>query len=460
MNRVAPLLVAALLAGTTAGTAPAAAQAPGPAAPPARKPAAPAAATPKPAPKPVTVPAWAGVAEAERMAVQSDLIWTGDYNGVIGPEFGERAFAAVKAFQKRYGFKETGTLDPAERSRLAAAAQAAQAHVGWTMRDDRASGVRLGLPAGLAPQASPAAGGNGTHWQSGKGEVQVDTFRIVGPDVSLSRAFEQQKKEPKTRKPDYAVMKGDFFVVSGFQGLKKFYVRAHGRGTEVRGMALFYDQSLEGTLDPVAVAMSSAFVPFPESTAGVPAPRRRVEYASAVVVSPTGDLVTEARALEQCRSVQVAGRGYAELRATADGLALLRLYGAQNLAALPLAPAGTVGAVGTPAADVTLVGVADPDRQDGAGVVSTLTARTGPGGALATAPPPGFGGAAAIDAGGRLAGVVRVAPTQVAGPGAGGAGLIPADAVRRLLAQDGVTPATSPAGDPKVAVVRVICVRE
>lgn len=454
MNRVAPLLVAAVLAGTTAGVVPAAAQAPGPAAPPARKPAAPAAAAPKPPPKPVTVPAWAGVPEAERMAVQADLIWTGDYNGVIGPEFGERAFAAVKAFQKRYGYKETGTLEPAERSRLAGAAQAAQAHVGWTMRDDRPSGVRLGLPAGLAPQASPAAGGNGTHWQSGKGEVQVDTFRISGPDVSLSRAFEQQKKEPKTRKPDYAVMKGDFFVVSGFQGLKKFYVRAHGRGTEVRGMALFYDQSLEGTLDAVAVAMSSAFVPFPESTAGVPVPRRRVEYASAVVVSPTGDLVTEARALEQCRSVQVAGRGYAEVRATGDGLALLRLYGAQNLAALPLAPAGA------PATDVTLVGIADPDRQDGAGSVSTVAVRTGPGGAVAATPPPGFGGAAAVDAGGRLAGVVRVAPTQVAGPGAGSAGLIPADAVRRLLAADGVTPATAPAGDPKAAVVRVICVRE
>ncbi|RAI36069.1 hypothetical protein CH338_18210, partial [Rhodoplanes elegans] len=413
----------------------------------------------KPPPKPVTVPAWAGVAEAERIAVQSDLIWTGDYNGVIGPEFGERAFTAVKAFQKRYGYKETGMLEPAERSRLAAAAQAAQAHVGWTMRDDRASGVRLGLPAGLAPKASPAAGGNGTHWQSGKGEVQVDTFRISGPDVSLSRAFEQQKKEPKTRKADYAVMKGDFFVVSGFQGLKKFYVRAHGRGTEVRGMALFYDQSLEGTLDPVAVAMSSAFVPFPESTAGMPAPRRRVEYASAVVVGPSGDLVTEARALEQCRSVQVAGRGYAEIRTTGDGLALLRLYGAHGLAALPLGT-GSPGLAGPPGDSVTLVGIADPDRQDGGAAVTTLAARSGPGGTLSVPPPTGFSGAAAIDAGGRLTGVVRAAPTQVAGPGAAGTGLIPADAVRRLLEANGITPATSSAADPKTAVLRVICVRD
>ena len=27
----------------------------------------------------------------ERMAIQSDLVWTGDYNGTINGEFGERA---------------------------------------------------------------------------------------------------------------------------------------------------------------------------------------------------------------------------------------------------------------------------------------------------------------------------------------------------------------------------------
>ncbi|MDC7786114.1 peptidoglycan-binding domain-containing protein [Rhodoplanes sp. TEM] len=451
MNRVASLVVAVLMA----GLAPASAQAPGPAAP-ARKPAAQApAATPKPAPKPATVPAWAGVPEPERIAVQSDLIWTGDYNGVIGPEFGERAFAAVKTFQKRYGYRQTGVLEPAERSRLAEAARAAQGRVGWTVRDDRTSGVRLGLPAGLVPKASPAPGGTGTHWQSGKGEVQVDTFRVAGPDVTLSRLFEQQKKEPKTRRPDYAVMKGDFFVVSGFQGLKKFYVRAHGRDREVRGMVLLYDQGMEGTLDPVAVAMSSAFVPFPESTAGVPPPRRRVEYASAAVVSAAGDLVAEARTLEQCRSVQVAGRGYAEIRATADGLALLHLWGAHGLAPLALAEAG-------PSGDVTLVGIADPERQDGGGAVSTLPARLGPGGTLAAPPPAGFSGAAAVDAAGRLVGVVTTAPVQVAGPGAAGAGLVPADTVRRLLAAHGITPGPTapPAADPKAAVVRVICVRD
>ena len=61
---------------------------------------------------------------AERLAIQTDLVWTGDYNGAVNGEFGERAIAAVKAFQKRNGGKETGMLNQPERAALAAAAQA------------------------------------------------------------------------------------------------------------------------------------------------------------------------------------------------------------------------------------------------------------------------------------------------------------------------------------------------
>ena len=57
----------------------------------------------------------------ERISIQNDLVWTADYNGLINGDFGERAIAAVKAFQKRNGGKETGVLNQPERSALAAA---------------------------------------------------------------------------------------------------------------------------------------------------------------------------------------------------------------------------------------------------------------------------------------------------------------------------------------------------
>ncbi len=51
-------------------------------------------------------------------------------------------------------------------------------------------------------------------------------------------------------------------MVSGTQGLKKFYVRAFAKDGEVRGLTILYDQAMEGTMDPMVVAMSNAFVPF------------------------------------------------------------------------------------------------------------------------------------------------------------------------------------------------------
>ena len=41
---------------------------------------------------------YAAMPEHERMTIQADLIWTGDYNGLVDTEFGDNSVAAVKAF--------------------------------------------------------------------------------------------------------------------------------------------------------------------------------------------------------------------------------------------------------------------------------------------------------------------------------------------------------------------------
>ncbi len=135
------------------------------------------------------------------------------------------------------------------------------------------------------------------------------------------------KKEPAGRKADYSVLRPDFFVISGLQNLKKFYVRAQVRGEEVRGFTVLYDQAMAGIMEPVVVAMSSAYAAFPVGAA--PPPRRKVEYASGVAVGP-GHIVTSRDALDGCHVVTVAGIGGADRVAEdkANGLALLRVHGA------------------------------------------------------------------------------------------------------------------------------------
>src|SRR3954462_1654186 len=69
------------------------------------------------------VESYKALSDAERIGIQQDLIWSGDYNGIPGAEFGERAIEAVKTFQKARGYKATGVLNLQERPILSAVAK-------------------------------------------------------------------------------------------------------------------------------------------------------------------------------------------------------------------------------------------------------------------------------------------------------------------------------------------------
>src|SRR5437879_641722 len=111
------------------------------------------------------------MAQAERLTLQSDLAWTGQYNGAITGDVSERMVAAIKEFQKSRGGKPTGVLNPQERGILADTAKRRQDNVGWKIVTDPGTGVRLGIPTKLVPQAASDA--NGAKWTSPTGTVQI-----------------------------------------------------------------------------------------------------------------------------------------------------------------------------------------------------------------------------------------------------------------------------------------------
>jgi peptidoglycan hydrolase-like protein with peptidoglycan-binding domain len=430
-----------------------------------------AAAAPKPAPAPgakvdpkKAAPAARdpGVSVAERALIQFDLAWIGAYNGLITGEANDRTTAAIKAFQKDRRLKETGTLAPPERAQLAGLSKEKQDQLGWRMVDDRVTGAQIGLPTRQVPNTGP--GKSGTRWFSAQGQIQIETFRIRGPGTALPDIFEQQKKEPQGRHVEVNLLRPDFFILSGTQGLKKFYVRAEIRDAEVRGMTVLYDQATEGIMDPVVVVMSSAFAPFSGSgiaaLAGLPA-KRKVEYGTGIVVSAAGHILSDRRLTDGCHVIEITGYGNAEEVAQdqAANLALLRIYGASDLAPAAL----TAEALKGP--DLTLVGISDPQAQGGGAAVATVAARLA-GNAILPAPPPGFDGAAALDAQGRLHGMVQLKDAVVANAGAAGvpasATLASTETLRKFLAAQSVTPAGGSIGvdAAKAAVVRVICVRK
>jgi peptidoglycan hydrolase-like protein with peptidoglycan-binding domain len=402
------------------------------------------------------------MAQGERQAIQSDLAWVGEYNGAITGEVSERMVAAIKEFQKARGGKQTGVLNPQERSVLAETAKRRQDNVGWKIVTDPGTGARLGVPAKLVPQQSSDA--NGAQWSSSTGTIQIQLARRKEASPTTAKLAEREKKDPPGRTVDYTVVKPDFFVLSGMQGLKKFYLRGTLKGDEVRILTILYDQATEGTVEPVVIAMSSAFNPFPTGAqiAGVP-PRKTVEYGTGVVVSDDGAIVADRQIADGCLAVVIAGYGNAD-RVAEDkehDLALLRIYGARGLKPLGL----THGAAKS---SVDLTGIVDPQSQGGAAAASSVKASVAPAGgsnelALSPAPAVGFSGAAAFDADGKFAGVALLKPVIVAGPpsaaSAAQAALIPADTVREFLKANGVNAADG-SSDARASVVRVICVRK
>ena len=318
------------------------------------------------------------------------------------------------------------------------------------------------FPTKLVPQQSSDA--NGAKWSSPTGTIQMLLTRRKEAGPTTAKLAEREKKEPAGRTIDYTVVKPDFFVLSGLQGLKKFYVRGTFKGDEVRILTILYDQATENTVEPVVIAMSSAFNPFPSGAqvAGPP-PRKTVEYGTGVVVSEDGAIVADRQITDGCLAIAIAGFGNAD-RIAEDkehDLALLRIYGARGLKPLNIAKRRRKI---RRRADRHRRS-AKPGRRRGRKQRQGIGRAVGSGSDLALSPAPalGFSGAAALDADGKFAGIALLKPVVVAGPAnatpAAQAALVSADTVRDFLKANGVN-ATGASTDAKASVVRVICVRK
>lgn len=398
--------------------------------------------------------------QTERLSIQSDLAWINLYNGAINGEASDRFVAAIKTFQKNHKTQDTGILMPQERSTLAAEAKKLRDNVGWTVITDSLTGSRIGLPQKLLPQVISDV--NGTKWSSATGAIQVEFARRKEAGATTATVADKEKKVAG-RQVTYSVVKPDFFVLAGTQGLKKFYIRGQTKNDEVRILTALYDQATEGTMTPVTVAMSSAFNPFPALSAqAAPPPRKKVEYSTGIVVNTDGAILVDRQATEACDTIVVPSFGNAARIANDKDseLALIHIYGASDLKPLGMAS----GSAAKP--NVSIFGIADPQSQGGRSAVTSQAATVTPAGpeiALSPGPGLGFSGAATIDSDGKFAGIARLKPAVVAGPTGGPlpaqALLVSADTVRKFLKANNVTTPSNQT-DAKASLLRVICIRK
>ncbi|TCR70392.1 serine protease [Bosea sp. BK604] len=381
-----------------------------------------------PAPNPQMVAAQAAfeaLPEAERRAIQTDLIWAGAFNGAVSGSFGPLTFRGINTIKAASKGTSDGILTPAERKALAQRAAAARDAAGFRLIADERTGARIGIPMKLLPKRDVSPGGG--RWQSEDGRVTLDTNATPPATDTLEAQFERATSAAvQGRKITYKLLRPDFFVVTGETATGKFYRRLSSGPAGLRGFTIGYDKALTQAVDPLVIAIAASFDPFPtgpmpaagtavagpapaQGTTAAPPPvavRASERYGAGFVV---GDrlVLTAKAAIEPCKAVNVGGRA-AKLRVKDDasGLALLDVDGVS--AAAPGLRSEALG----DQAGLVLVAYGNTGGQRAAMALPGQGVKTGSGTAVYAPLQPGQVGSPAFDRQGRLAGLVTADPSD------------------------------------------------
>lgn len=384
--------------------------------------------------------------EAERRAIQTDLIWTGHLNSAATGNFGPLTFRAVNGFKAGRG-QPDGQLSPAERQELARLARTAREAAGFAVVTDERTGVRIGIPQRLLLKREALPNG-GSRWQSADGKITLD---VSGGPASepLAALFERQiAVNPNIpRRVTYKLLQPNFFVVAGETPGGKFFRRQASGPGGLRGFSVGYDKAVSATFDKVVTAIADSFEPFPTGPApAAPSAGAAVAAAATAIAPPVAamterlgvgllvgrELVLAAQvSVDGCKALKVGGRpAKLRLQDQASRLALLDVPGLSAQPGLSLreaAPAAAEAAV--------VLGF------DGSGAARTAVAFAGEfrAGAVFAPLQPGGAGSAVFDRQGRLAGVITASPSEkslVAGVAPqGNHAMAGAEAVQAILAK-------------------------
>lgn len=411
--------------------------------------------------------------EAERKAIQNDLIWTGDFNGVAGGEFGRRTYDAILAFERKTRATADGILTPPERAALKTQADAARSAMRFAEVTDQTTGIRIGLPQAMLTQRVVVDGGVVYRRQDAQVSLQLTT----PPTQPLPELFERLRQDGPNRKVTYRLQRPDWFVVSGEEGARKFYTRVAQGPQGLRAYTFRYPAAESATMDRLMIAIANTFEPFPgRAIAANPsrspalpagpagnAPPPLVQptltsaearFALSGVVIASGKVLTSAVALRSCAEPAIAGQAIAPAAVAAAGELAVITASTGNQPAMPLAS-------GHSDHIFTL------SFEDAAQRVPVISPGVAEGGTVRSALQVGPGGAPIVDGQGRLIGMVREsarAVRMVAGTAPVAAyAMIGPQAISGALSQGGITPPTAAAqrtlAQAAASLVEIRCTR-
>ncbi|POF28582.1 serine protease [Roseibium marinum] len=294
----------------------------------------------------------------ERIRVQHLLVFTGDYVAIVDGAFGKHTYNALTSFQKHRDFQQDGVLASNQMQVLERDGLDLVNRLGFEIRKDAAAGLSLGIPVKLFEPPSPTR--RGSRWRAYDGSIELETLAVPHDETAYGDLFKRLSKSRQGRTIDYKKLRNDFFVVSGEQDGRDFYLRVMKTSGDSRGFSLAWESKHAVFMDRVAVAMSNSLDYYdggtdapletvtstpglqpqsleengnlpaasgPDVTTQEPA---ELSTGSGYFVTAQGHIGTNAHVAGNCASLEVPGHGPARLvRADpVNDLAVIQLAGA------------------------------------------------------------------------------------------------------------------------------------
>ena len=285
---------------------------------------------------------------------QVNLLWVSGYQGPLSGRMGPRAREAAARFQGSRGFVRSGVLSDVQRDELEQLAVAEKRRLGWRMRVDVPTGMRIGLPDAYVDGSSRKE--SGTEYRGTRGAFLLRTMvRQADGTGALREQLDAvvEAVRGQGHAVTYSTLKDDWFVVNASNRATStdVYVRMHAVGGWIKGYMLFtrQDASFLGALVPAvslsldAAAEEPAYSPPPRrpapnpeppataAAAPSPEPRKTAKGPStgSGFVVAAGRVLTNHHVVDGCSRLEVAGAGSARVlaRDERNDLALVEAAG-------------------------------------------------------------------------------------------------------------------------------------
>ena len=159
-------------------------------------------------------------ADDDRLLLQSMLILTGYYNGLIDGVFGRHTYDSIVEYEAAQHLDADGVLTAAEEQSLRIAATEVYNGLGFLDQTDAATGIKMLVPTKLFTSHRPSD--FGSHWESEDKGVELETLVIPETQTSFSRLL-MRLSGAGDRKIEYSYVRDSIFVLSGEVGDRKFY---------------------------------------------------------------------------------------------------------------------------------------------------------------------------------------------------------------------------------------------